>query len=660
MNVSDWFGDMRVRNKILLGFVPVLLLMAIIAGVVAAQGRRVEALDAESRRAEAVQRAAVQLEVAIADRTLAFRDYLLSGQDTALAMYAEADGRVSARLREAKGLVRDSLQRVRLDSADRFAQAWVDSVATPGIALRRSTLQAGGPGMDTVVRFVQTGVGRRGATRARAALGHFDDRAQALASARRDDVRDATVRARNWAVWLTLLGIAVSLGVAWAVATRISRPLQDAVRFADGVASGDLTGTVHTTSRDELGQLTQTLNRMSGDLRGAVGGVNTAAGQTAAAADQIAATSQRLAATVDDQVAATEQTSTSMEEIAAQITRVASSAESLAASVEQTSSSISEMSQSIEHTAGSADTLGTAVEQTSATIEEMAASMQQVGRHVDETRRIAGQAEAAATQGGDAVGQSVDGMRRIHDEVNRLTERMRVLGEQGESVGQISETIEDIADQTNLLALNAAIEAARAGEHGRGFAVVAQEIRRLAERSVDSAREIGHTIKAVRGGVDAAMESSGALAERAQQGITLAEGASLALERIVDAATRTSLLMQEVGLATGQQILAAGQAQQATQHIQRVAEEVRIATREQSVASRQIVQATENMNQQTQEVFAATAEQKRGGEMILAATENIAQGARAAQTSVREAQRAAEDVAQQAANLTELVSRFRV
>ncbi|HST62890.1 MAG TPA: methyl-accepting chemotaxis protein [Longimicrobium sp.] len=660
MNVSDWFGNMRVRNKILLGFVPVLLLMAIIAMVVAVQGGRVARLEADSRNAEAVQRAAVQLELALADRTLAYRDYLLSGQDTALAMYAEADDRARTHLKEAKRLATDAGQKALLDSADVFAKVWVDSVATPGIALRRSTLQPGGPGIDAVVRFVQTGVGRRGATRVRATLLQFDERAQALSDARRDNLRTATIRSRNWAVWLTLLGIAVSLGVAWAVATRIGRPLQDAVRFADGVASGDLTGEVHTTSRDELGQLIQTLNRMSADLRGAVGGVNTAAGQTAAAADQIAATSQRLAATVDDQVAATEQTSTSMEEIAAQITRVAGSAESLAASVEQTSTSIAQMSQSIEHTAGSADTLGTAVEQTSATIEEMAASMQQVGRHVDETRRIAGQAEAAATQGGDAVGQSVNGMRRIHDEVNRLTERMRVLGGQGESVGQISETIEDIADQTNLLALNAAIEAARAGEHGRGFAVVAQEIRRLAERSVDSAREIGHTIKAVRGGVDAAMESSSALAERAQQGIALAEGASLALERIVDAATRTSLLMQEVGLATEQQILAAGQAQQATQHIQRVAEEVRIATREQSVASRQIVQATENMNQQTQEVFAATAEQKRGGEMILAATENIAQGARLAQTSVREAQRAAEDVAQQAANLTELVSRFRV
>jgi methyl-accepting chemotaxis protein len=660
MSLADWFGNVRVRNKILLGFVPVLLLMGVIAAAVAAQGRRISGLDAESERAEGVGRAAGELEVAIADRTLAFRDYLLSGQDTALAMYAEADGRVRRYQDETRRLVRDPVQRARLDSVVALAASWVDSVATPGMALRRATLQPGGPGMDAVVRFFQSGVGRRGASRARAVLVRFDDRAQVLADARRAEVRAATAVARDTAVWLTLLGIAVSLGAAWFLANHISRPLLQAVRFAGGVAEGDLTGRLEAGNRDELGQLIQTLNRMSGDLGTAVGGVNTAAVQTAAAADQISATSQRLAETVDDQVAATEQTSTSMEEIAAQITRVAGSAESLAASVEQTSSSIAEMGQSIEHTAASAETLGSAVEETSSTIEEMAASIQQVGRHVDETRRIASEAESAATSGGDTVGQAVEGMRRIHDEVNRLTERMRVLGDQGESVGQVSETIEDIADQTNLLALNAAIEAARAGEHGRGFAVVAQEIRRLAERSVESAREIGHTIRSVRGGVNAAVESSGALAERTQQGITLAEGASRALERIVTSSTRTSQLMQEVALATEQQILAARQAQQATQHIQRVAEEVRIATREQSVASRQIVEATENMNQQTQEVFAATAEQKRGGEMILRATENIAQGARAAQTSVRESRAAAEDVAAQAARLTELVSRFRV
>mgnify|MGYP006136899375 CR=1 FL=1 len=327
MSVPEWFGDMRVRNKILLGFVPVLALMSIIALTVAAQGRQLTRLDAESQRVEDVQRAAVQLEVAVADRTLAFRDFLLSGQDTALTMYAEADRRVERYRAEAQGLTRDPVQVARLDSAVTFANDWVSTVATPGIALRRATLQAGGPPLDSVTRFVQSGVGRRGANRVREVLTRFGERESELSAARRGDVRAATSRARDIAVWLTLLGIAVSLGAAWFLANGIGKPLQEAVRFAGGVAEGDLTGQAQDGRRDELGQLTNTLNRMSRDLRAAVGGVNTAAVQTAAAAEQISATSQRMAATVDDQVAATEQTSTSMEEIAAQITRVASSAE---------------------------------------------------------------------------------------------------------------------------------------------------------------------------------------------------------------------------------------------------------------------------------------------------------------------------------------------
>jgi methyl-accepting chemotaxis protein len=655
-----WFDDLRVRNKILLAFLPVLLLMSIIAIAVWTQDRTIRALDQESKRLEDVQREVIALQIALADRSLALRDYLLSGQDTAIIMYNEANTRVVQRLAGAQALVRDPAQKARLDSAANFASSWVESSATPGIALRQATLRPGGPPVDSVIRFFQSGTGRRGAARTQTVLKNFVDRAVVQEAARRSGVRAATTSVRDRTILFTLLGIAVALAAAWFLANRISRPLQEAVGFAGKVAGGDLTGDLATTRGDELGQLTGTLNRMAADLRAAIGGVSTAAVQTAAAADQIAASSERLAATVDDQVDATEQTSSSVEEIASQITRVAASAESLAASVEQTSTSIAVMGQSIDVTAGSADLLGTAVEETSATIEEMAASSQQVGRHVEETRRIAAEADAAATTGGEAVGQTVDGMRRIHDEVNRLTDRIHVLGGQGESIGQVSETIEDIADQTNLLALNAAIEAARAGEHGRGFAVVAQEIRRLSERAVESAREIGNTIRAVRGGVDAAAESSAAVAERTQQGITLAEGATAALERIVASSARTNQLMHEVSLATEQQVLAARQAQEATQHIQRVAEEVRIATREQSLASRQIVQATENMNQQTQEVFAATAEQKRGGELILRATENIAEGARTAQISVREAQRAALDVAKQAARLTELTSRFRV
>jgi methyl-accepting chemotaxis protein len=648
-----------VQTKVLLGFVPVLLLMGVIGVTLWWQAERVRGFNEQAQHTARVQRAAVEYDLALADRTLAFRDYLLSGQESALSAYREADGRAARQLALADSLVQDTVQLKRLRHADELAKQWVDSVYQPGVALRQAP-QAQAGDMREVVRFFQTGVGRRGADAALGALDEFDRREADLADQSRADVQRASSTGRDLALGLTLLAAVVSALTAVWMARQISAPLTRAVAFAKAVADGDLTQRLEAGSRDELGQLTETLNGMADDLRASVLGVNSATGQVAAAAQQISATSSRLADTVDDQVAAAEQTSTSMEEIAAQINRVAASTESLAASVDETSSSIAQMGQSIERTADGAETLGAAVEQTASTIEEMGASMQQVGRHVEETRRIAGEAESNAREGGEVVRLTVEEMRRIYAEVESLSETIRRLGSRGEAVGRISETIEDIADQTNLLALNAAIEAARAGEHGRGFAVVAQEIRRLAERSVDSTREIGATIRAVRDEVALAAQTGDQVAEKTKKGIDAAEGATEALDRIVGSSTRTSGLMQEVSLATEQQILAARQAHEATLHIQRIADEVRIATREQHVASRQIVQATINMNQQTQEVFAATGEQKRGGEMILRATESIATGARSAQTSVREAERAARDVASQAGSLAELVARFRV
>jgi methyl-accepting chemotaxis protein len=655
---TRWFSDLKVRSKILGGYGLVLLLLLVFAVIIVVRtfeiGRNADAVQ----QTEQLQVKAGEIGKALTERVAAYRDFLLTGQDTALVAFEDARERIQRSVTEARQLVADPGQLALLDTIVHFAQLWEIEVAQPGLQLRPRGLMTP---PDTVVQFMQTGVGRRGAVRALGALERLQVNASTMSLARREALDESVVNIR----WASALGIGlggiVALMIGLWTATSISAPLTRAVEFASGVAEGDLTQRIpREGGKDEISSLSSTLNRMAQDLRRMVSVVTTATAQVASSSDQIATTSQSIAENIDQQARSTEELSSSMEQVAAQITRVAQSTESLAVSVDETSSSIGQMGSSIEETAHNVDSLGSSVEETSATIGEMAASIAQVGRHVNETAEIARAAESDARAGGDAVSRTTRAMQRIHDEITKLLDTIKALGTSSESIGRVSQVIEDIADQTNLLALNAAIEAARAGEHGRGFAVVAQEIRRLSERAVEQTREIGATIQTVRGEVQRAVGSTDTVTDSMHQGRELAQDAANALTKIIDSAGRTRLLMEDVSLATDQQIDAARQAQQAMEHIQRIAEEARIATREQANGTRQIIEAVENMNRQTQEVFSATGEQKRGGEMILQATESISGGIRSSQASLTELAHAATELSAQASRLEELVNEFRV
>lgn len=657
--MKQWFANTRFRNKILSGFAGVLLLMVAVATIVLVQAARIQSLNQETEQAIEALLTAERMNAALSERVAAFRGFLLAGDSSLLAAYTASGAEFYAEIDSLSDIIDDPRAMVTLEEIRLTAEEWVVDTARPGIALREQSLQPGGPPIEAVIAFFQ----ERGAVTAARAQELIDtfqtikEEAVDGAQARRDD---AIRQIRTVTLLSTFAALLFSILLASWLASTLARGLTRAVAFAGGVAEGDFTRSLEADGEDEVGELIGTLNRMSIDLRRTVGGVSSATSQVATAAEEIAAASEQIAETANRQVRATEETSSSMEEIAAQISRVGRSTESLAASVEQTSSSVTQMSNSIEQTATSTEALGASVEQTSATIQEMVVSIAQVGRHIEETREISRQAESEARSGGESVEQTTNAMRRIHREMDALTETVKQLGAAGTSIQRVSEVIEDIADQTNLLALNAAIEAARAGEHGRGFAVVAQEIRRLAERSVESAREIGTTIREVVEDMHEVVRSSGGVAERTNEGIRLADSAGSALEQIIGSSGRTRELMEEVSLATKQQIGAAEQAQEAIRHIQRVAHEVRIATREQATGSRQIAEAVENMNRQTQEVFAASGEQKKGGEMVLQATEEISQGARGTQEAIQEMARAAQDLSGQASRLSELVASFRV
>ena len=166
-----------------------------------------------------------------------------------------------------------------------------------------------------------------------------------------------------------------------------------------------------------------------------------------------------------------------------------------------------------------------ALEETAASMEQLSSTIRQNADSAQSACQLASQASSVAVQGGTVMGQVVDTMRGINDSSHKIAD---IIG-----------VIDSIAFQTNILALNAAVEAARAGEQGRGFAVVAGEVRSLAQRSAEAAKDIKGLIS----------DSVG----RVEKGTVLVDQAGNTMNEVVDAIRRVTHIVTEISAASSEQ-----------------------------------------------------------------------------------------------------------
>ncbi|ESP92197.1 MULTISPECIES: methyl-accepting chemotaxis protein [Pseudoalteromonas] len=213
-----------------------------------------------------------------------------------------------------------------------------------------------------------------------------------------------------------------------------------------------------------------------------------------------------------------EDTNTTADKLTEIISSIRSSAGSISQSANEIAQGNMDLSQRTEEQASS-------LEETSASMEAMTDSVKQSSKRAENANELSLDAERRAEQGGQVVNMAVTAMKEINDSSKEISE---IIG-----------VIDEIAFQTNLLALNAAVEAARAGEQGRGFAVVAGEVRNLAQRSSEAAKEIKDLIRDSQ--------------TKVEEGTSLVNKSGETLLEIVEATSKVRAMMQDLTESSKQQ-----------------------------------------------------------------------------------------------------------
>jgi methyl-accepting chemotaxis protein len=221
------------------------------------------------------------------------------------------------------------------------------------------------------------------------------------------------------------------------------------------------------------------------------------------------------------------------------------------------------------------------LQQTASTMEQLGSTVRNNADNARQASQLAQGASTVAAQGGEVVGRVVQTMKGINDSSRRIAD---IIG-----------TIDGIAFQTNILALNAAVEAARAGEQGRGFAVVAGEVRSLAQRSAEAAKEIKTLI--------------GASVERVEQGSALVDQAGSTMQEIVASIQRVSDIVGEISAASAEQSAGVAQVGQAINRMDQ-------GTQQNAALVEQSAAAADSLRQQAQQLVKAVAVFKLGSEPV--------------------------------------------
>lgn len=358
--------------------------------------------------------------------------------------------------------------------------------------------------------------------------------------------------------------LVLSISIGLLMTRLITKPIKDIQALFAETEQGDFTVKGTYQSKDELGLLTASFNKMVAGVRSIIETV----GETS---HQVASSSQELSASADESTKASEYISTTIQELAVGSDQQVESVENSRTVIKGMTEFAGRISSSAEKAAATAD-----------------------------------QTALMSLEGTKAIDKVSAQMQSINETVVSLSEAFKHLTERSNEIGNITEVITSIAEQTNLLALNAAIEAARAGEQGKGFAVVADEVRKLAEQSAQSAEQITRLITIIQNDTKQTMNSVISATGEVKEGLVVVHEAGGAFQKIENSITEVVTQINDVT---------------------NLVKNLTAGTSEIETAISGVKEVAETAAGSTQTVSAATQEQLASMEEIAAASQILAQNA---------------------------------
>jgi methyl-accepting chemotaxis protein len=479
-----------------------------------------------------------------------------------------------------------------------------------------------------------------------------------FADASFNELKTAQLYAFVFLIVAFVIALAVILtALGWFRSTML-KSIGRTVEVFEAMGSGDLSQRIMWQGRDLLGRLGTAVDDLGDRLAGMISQIQTASYTVQGASEQSNHIALECDGRMKEELSALGEALTYSGDLAGAAGSVADNAEAVARRVSDISSAVAEMTASIQEMDTNLLNLATVVEQAVANTQEMSASIVQVAGNAERVRSESNITDQQVREGRNEVLALSKGMGSISDTVADVVSEMQSLDNASRQIGEILGLIEEIADQTNLLALNAAIEAARAGEHGRGFAVVADEVRKLAENSASSTKQIGKLVGDIQRRTSAVLERTARANNLVQNNAESARNVTSMIETISTRVTEVAQLVSEISIATTEQARASEELAKASEQMGAMTHEAAATMREQAITSNQILENVSEIEQRTAQVARASTEQQAAIEALGSRVKRSSDLGVKNSEAVGGMAAAADEVYSQATSLREMVGQF--